>query len=134
LIQVNLVYFCFFIDFSSISPSNNYLSFCFVTICFILIFNLLFLFSFFFFQFHSLILGCMGIEFRKFLFNLFSLKLFQSHVFSFFLRFQSSTLDLLKIEFYSLFFFHFLFMKLFWSYDLSCGFNKLARVDLTCFF
>jgi hypothetical protein len=71
--------------------------------CFILTFNLLFLFSFFF-QFHSLILGCLGIEFRKFLFNLFSLKLFQSHVFSFFLRFQSSTIDLLEMEFYSFFF------------------------------
>jgi hypothetical protein len=131
LIQVNLVYFCFFYWFfyqfhPLITIYHSVLSQYALSSPSIFFF----LFSFFF-QFHSLILGCLGIEFRKFLFNLFSLKLFQSHVFSFFLRFQSSTIDLLEMEFYS-FFFHFLFMNR--SYDLSCGFNKLARVDLSCFF
>ena len=48
----------------------------------------------------------------------------------FFPRFQHSILDLLQMEFH----FFFLCMKLSRSHDLDHEFNKLAQVDLGCFF
>ena len=45
---------------------------------------------------------------------------------------QPSILDLLEMKHRD--FFYFLFIKLFWSYNIGCGFNKLARVDLNCLF
>jgi hypothetical protein len=52
--------------------------------------------------------------------------------FLFYLIFQPSTLDLLEMKLHN--FFYLLFINISQSHDLGCGFNKLARVDLGCFF
>jgi hypothetical protein len=50
----------------------------------------------------------------------------------FFSWFQPSTINLLRMEF-CIYFFQLLFMKLFWSHELNCEFNKLTWV-YSCFF
>jgi hypothetical protein len=63
-------------------------------------------------------------------FNLLFVELSPSHGFIF-SRFQTSTLSILEMELCNSL--YLLFMKLSWSHDLGCGFNRLAHVDLSFF-
>jgi hypothetical protein len=121
LTQIDLVYFFkfffnwFFFQFHSFTIQQL---------------NLFFLFSFF--QFHPLILGCLGIKLRIFFLICFMWNHPDLMDLVFFSRLQASTLDLLEMEFCK--FFYSLFIRLSWFHGLGHRFNRLARVDLYCFF
>ena len=67
-----------------------------------------------------------------FFFNLLYMELSWSHDFNFFTQFQFLIVDVLEINFYIIF--YFLFMRSSCSHDPFHELNKLARVDLSCFF
>jgi hypothetical protein len=63
-------------------------------------------------------------------FNLLFVELSPSQGFIF-SRFQTSTLSILEMKLCNSL--YLLFMKLSWSHDLGCEFNRLAHVDLSFF-